>query len=40
MVTLADGSLNPAIADDLLDERWRSASRPVALRSEKEVVVA
>jgi hypothetical protein len=40
MVTLADGSLNPAIADDLLDERWRSASRPVELRTERKVTVA
>lgn len=40
MVTLADGSLNPAIAEDLIDERWRSASKPVVLRSEQPAVIA
>jgi len=33
MVTLADGSLNPALADDLLDDRWRNAKRTVERRS-------
>lgn len=33
MVTLADGSLNPALADDLLDDRWKYAKTTVIRRS-------
>jgi hypothetical protein len=32
MVTLADGSLNPVLADDLLDDRWRTAGKTVERR--------